>query len=142
VTAQIHAAAVLDRLRTSGAPALTVYDGKVPDTQPPPVPPYVLVRFTFITLDAGQRPDASNLRFDSRPMQVTARVYSIGSNAQAMRALTNRVAVALLDWRPSVAGRSCSPVRHIDSFPVVPDEQTGTTYFEAGDDYRFTSVPA
>ena len=139
MTAQLHAAAVLARLRTSGSPVLTVHDGRVPDGD---TPPYVLVRFTFQHLGADVRPDASNLSFDSRALQCTARLYSVAANAQAARALTNRVAVALLDWTPTVAGRSCSPMRHIDSFEPQPDESTGAAYFQLGDDYRFTSYPA
>lgn len=145
MTAQLHAAAVLARLRTSGDPDLTVFDGKVP--RPPeaptlPVPPYVLVRFEFQWLGARERPDASDLTFASRAFQVTARVYSVATTAQGVRALVNRVSVALLDWAPTVADRSCSPMRHIDDFEVAADEQTGVAYHQAGDDYRFTSYPA
>lgn len=145
MTAQLHAAAVLAQLRTSGDPDLTVFDGKVP--RPPevptlPVPPYVLVRFTFRWLGARDRPDASDLTMRSRAFQVTARCYSVATTAQGIRALTNRVSVALLDWTPSVTGRNCSPMRHDDDFEVPPDEQTGTAYFQLGDDYRFTSYPA
>lgn len=145
MTAQLHAAAVLDRLRSSGTPALTVFDGRVP--VPPevatlPAPPYVVVRFAFRSLGAGARPDGSNMIFQSLPFEVTARVYSVAGNGQALRAMVNRVQVALLDWVPSVAGRSCGPMRHMDSFDALPDERTGVTFFEAGDDYRFTSYPA
>lgn len=142
MTAQLHAAAVLTRLGASGAPALTVFDGKVPNTTPPTVPPYVLARFTFQRLSASVRPDASDLTFVSRAMQGTVRTYSVATTAQGARALTNRVMVALLDWSPIVVGRSCSPLRHIDTFEVPPDEQTGASYFTLGDDYRFTSYPA
>ena len=139
MTAQLHAAAVLDRLRTSGAPALTVHDGTVPDAAGLP---YVLVRFSLLALGADVRPDASNLSFDSLAVQCTARLYSVAPNARGARALTNRISVALLDWTPVVAGRSCSPMRHLDAFEPSPDEATGVTYFQLGDDYRFTSHPA
>jgi hypothetical protein len=142
VTAQLHAAAVIARLSTSGSPALVVYDGKVPDATPAKLPPYVLVRFDFVNLSAGARPDASDLTMRSRAFQVTARVYSVATTAAGVRALQNRVAVALLDWSPAVTGRNCSPMKHIDTFGPPPDEDTGTDYFEAGDDYRFTSHPA
>lgn len=139
MTAQLHAAAVLARLAASGSPALTVHDGRVPDAA---VPPYVLVRFTFQTLGARDRPDASDLTFASRAFQVTARCYSVATTGQGVRALVNRVSVALLDWAPTVTGRNCSPMRHIDDFETAPDEQTGVAYFQLGDDYRFTSYPA
>jgi hypothetical protein len=146
MTAQLHAAAVIARLTTSGAPPLKVFDGRVPDKDPAtgvlPVPPYVLVRFDFVNLSATARPDASDLTLRSRAFQVTARVYSVATTAAGVRALQNRVSVALLDWSLAVAGRNCSPMRHIDTFGPPPDEDTGTDYFEAGDDYRFTSHPA
>lgn len=145
MTAQLHAAAVLARLRTSGSPALLVFDGRVEDEDDPDaviVPPYVLVRFTFQWLGADARPDASNLTMASLPLQVTARMYEVADNARGARALANRVSVALLDWTPVVAGRSCSPMRHIDSFEPDDDEKTGAGYFQAGEDYRFTSHPA
>lgn len=139
MTVQDHAAAVLAQLAASGTPAMTVLDGQVPDGQ---VPPYLLVRFTFRSQGADVRPDASDLVFRSLALECTARVYSVAANARAARALVNRVSVALLDWTPTVAGRACSPIRHIDSFEAPPDERTGTAYFEVVDDYRFTSYPA
>lgn len=145
MSAQDHAAAVLAQLAASGSPALIVFDGKVPEPPEVPVlptPPYLLVRFTFRSQGADVRPDASDLTFRSVALECTARVYSVTANARAARALVNRVSVALLDWTPTVASRSCSPMRHIDSFEAPPDERTGTTYFEVVDDYRFTSYPA
>jgi hypothetical protein len=139
VTAQLHAQAVLDRLGASGSPALTVHDGRVPDAA---VPPYVLVRVAVRNLGAAERPDASNLILQSLPIQTTVRVYSVAETARAVRAVTNRVSVALLDWTPAVTGRSCSPLRHDESFDVDPDEQTGIAYHEVVDVYRFTSHPA
>lgn len=148
MTAQLHAAAVLARLGSSGSPALKVFDGKVPDKDPATgqqvfiAPPYVLVRFSVQYLGARERPDASDLAARSRAVQVTARVYSVAASAQGVRALTNRVAVALLDWVPTVTGRNCSPMRHMDDFESEPDEGTGADYFQVVDDYRFTSHPA
>jgi hypothetical protein len=139
VTVQEHAQAVLDRLITFGSPALTAHDGRVPDGA---VPPYLLVRFTARALGARDRPDASDLVMRSLPLEVTARIYAVSGNARGARALTQRVMTALLDWEPMVPGRSCSPMRHLDSWETPPDEQTGVTYAELGDEYRFTSHPA
>lgn len=136
---QDHAAAVLAQLGTSGSPALTVHDGRVRDARS--TPPYLVVRFTVRALGARDRPDASDLVMRSLSLEVTARVYSVAGNAGAARALTQRVMTALLDWTPTVAGRSCSPMRHLDSWETPPDEQTGTAYHELGDEYRFTSYP-
>lgn len=139
MTAQLHVQAVLDRLGSHGSPVLTVFDGRVPDGS---VPPYVLVRCTVRTLGARDRPDASDLIMRSLPVEVTARIHSVGESARAVRALTNRVSAALLDWTPTVAGRSCAPMRHIDSADMPPDEATGVNYHEVADTYRFVSHPA
>jgi hypothetical protein len=139
VTAQLHAAAVLERLRTSGSPAITVHDTKVPDGA---VPPYVLVRFTFHWLGAADRADASNINMVSRALEVTPRLYCVATTGQGVRALLNRTSTALLNWRMTVAGRTCTPFYHLDSFETPPDERTGTDYVEFGDDYRCTSHPA
>ena len=139
MTAQLHVQAVLDRLGAHGSPVLTVLDGRVPDGS---VPPYVLVRCTVRTLGARDRPDASDLIMRSLPVEVTARIHSVGESARAVRALTNRVSLALLDWTLTVTGRSCAPMRHIDSADMPPDEATGVNYHEVADVYRFTSHPA
>lgn len=139
MTAQLHVQAVLDRLGAHGSPVLTVHDGRVPDGT---VPPFVLVRCTVRSLGARDRPDASDLIMRSLPVEVTARIHSVGESARAVRALTNRVSAALLDWTPTVADRSCSPMRHIDSADMPPDEATGINYHEVADVYRFTSHPA
>ncbi len=143
---QEHAAALLGRLRSHGAPALTVHDAIVPDGASAP---YVLVRFSFRALRASERPDASNLVLESLPFQVDATTYSVAASglhtdlvARAARAIAGRVFAALLDWTPDVTGRSCTPVRHIDSFEAPADEATGTAYLELGDIWRFTSHPA
>lgn len=139
MTAQLHAQAVLDRLGSHGTPVLTVHDGVVPDAA---APPYVLVRFAVRSLSARDRPDASDLIMRSLPVEVTARIHSVAESARAVRALTNRVSAALLDWAPTVTDRSCTPMRHLDSADMAPDEQTGMAYHEVADVYRFTSHPA
>lgn len=142
MTAQLHVQAVLDRLGSHGSPVLTVFDGRVPDADPPTVPPYVLVRCTVRAMGARDRPDASDLIMRSLAVEVTARIHSVGESARAVRALTNRVSAALLDWTPTVATRSCAPMRHLDSADMPPDEATGIAYHEVADVYRFVSHPA
>lgn len=139
---QAHAQAVLDRLATIPQ---DVHDGSVPDAEQPP---YVVVYFSFRHLSAEERPGQSNLVFASLPFEVTVNVHSVGGGdtpalaARSARAVANQVALALLDWTPTVAGRSCRPVRHIDEFAAPPNEQTGQAYHDLTDVYRFTSHPA
>ncbi len=145
MTRQLHAQAVLDRLTAQPALAGKVHDGRVRDNA---VPPYVLVRFDFRRPTASERPDASDLTFSSLAFMVAATVVSVGGGsdddlaARAARAVANQVEVALLGWSPSVAGRSCGPVKQTSSFGSPADEESGVTYVELSDEYEFYSQPA
>lgn len=129
--------ALLDADNT--APALVVYDGEVPTGG---VPPYVLVYFRFPRPDASQRPDASDLSFDQLVVTTTATVHAVGTSAASARTVAARGAAALLNVTPTVAGRTCSPIRWVDGQDAQRDEQMLTTLFDQVDVYEFTSHPA
>lgn len=139
MTAVLHAAAILDRLGSHGASALTVFDGRVDDGA---VPPYLLVRCTLQWLGPDTRPDAVNLAGTVKAATCTSRIYAVGETEAAARILFDRVTAALLNWRPTVSGRSCTPMRHEDSFETPADERTGVAYHELGAIWAFTSHPA
>jgi hypothetical protein len=137
---QPHAAAVLGLLDADNvSPALVVLDGKVDDGD---APPYVLVYFRFPRPSADSRPDASDLSFDQLAFTTTATVHSVAGSARAARAVQARVAAALLNVTPTVAGRSCSPIRWVDGQDPQRDEETLTVAFNAVDVYEFSSYPA
>jgi hypothetical protein len=133
-----HAAAILALLDADNtAPALVVYDGKVPDGSPPPSSnPYVLVYFAAYDSETN-RP----LTLASQRAVVRAYCHSVGGNAKAARIVADRVRVALLDVVPTVAGRKCFPIRREDSQPPQRDESTGTTVMDQIDTYRAESIP-
>lgn len=139
MTRQLHAAALLDRLAfAAGSLALVVLDGHVPDGQ---LPSYALVYLQFRRLTATEAPALTALTLDSTAYQVDAYIHSVGDNARASRAVANRVELQLLNWRPVIAGRSCTPLRQIESVPANRDEATGPLVVDSVDVYRFTSVP-
>lgn len=137
---QAHAQAVLDLLDADNtAPALVVLDGKVPTGA---VAPYVLVYFRFDRPDAVAEPDKADLSFDQVSLCTVATVHAVGgTTASAARAVAVRVAAALLNVTPVVAGRSCFPIRWVDGQDAARDETTGTTVFDQVDIYEFTSQP-
>jgi hypothetical protein len=141
VTAQLHAAAILDRLRTSPT-AVTVHDGKVPDTTPLPVPPYVVMHFSGHYAGAAEDPAASDLVFRSLKFVATVTLHSVATTANGARVVAGRVSSALKDHTLTVAGRECSPLRHTDDYMAQPDEETGTDYFTLVDVYRMSSQPS
>lgn len=139
MTIQAHAQAVLDRLTSSGSPALNVLDGKVPQGT---VPPYVLVYFTVATPGGEMAPDKVSINQLSDVVEMSAYCHCVGGNGAAARALTSRVRTALLNQVLSVSGRVCLPVKHTDNYTPDRDETTGATFFDVVDIYRLTSVPA
>jgi hypothetical protein len=130
-----HAAAVLALLNGIPAPSPAVYDGKVPDPAPDPrLNPYVLV-YTYST---DPEPD-----FEAKPWQfeMTAVCHCVGGNAQAARMVADLVRTALLGVQPTVVGRSCAPIRRVDSQPPQRDESTGELWMDQIDSYTIRSLP-
>lgn len=141
-----HAQAVLTLLDADNtAPALVVLDGFVPVdpvTNKSIPPPYALVYFTILSPTAAEEPESSDLTFNQTRVVVEAICHSIGGNAAAARAVGARARNALLNVRPAVTGRACTPIRHVDNQPPQRDETTGTLVFDQIDVYRFQSAPA
>jgi hypothetical protein len=130
-----HAAAVLALLDADNtAPALVVYDGRVPSGIDPKATPYVLAYFS------GGWPD---LTFTSITLTFQLRItlHCVGGNAQAARMVSDRGRAALLDVRPTIAGRSCYPIRWDLSLPPGRDETTGSMVMDQVDEYVLSSIP-
>jgi hypothetical protein len=131
---QLHINAFLDRLRAdTGPPALVVYpnaEGFVPINPPPP---YVRV---WTTIDRPIEAGGNALTGLSTTWTTRAYVHSVGLNEYSAAAIRMRVRVALLDFRPTIAGRSCGMIRHEASQPPQRDEGTGTPVFDMADTYR------
>jgi hypothetical protein len=137
VTVQAHADALLGLLAAApGSPALVVLDGVVPAGQ---TAPYVVV---YLHLQTPELPESRSVQGLSERVVMTATLHCVGGNAIAARAVSQRARGALLDVVPTVAGRTCWPIRHIDSPPPQRDESTGALVFDQVDLYRLESVPA
>jgi len=145
VTRQLHAAAILARLAAApGTPAAVVYDGSVPESVPgvEPARVYMVARFAFRKLTATESPGTTALSFDSTTQQVDVTVHSVGTDARSTRGVAGRAELQLLNWTPTVAGRSCTPVRQIESTTLPPNEAMGVLVEQQSDVYRFISIPA
>lgn len=133
---QLHADAILDLLADAPpvSPALVVHDGKVPDGAEPP---YVLVYLATTT------PTGTSLASDQDRAVTRAYCHCVGADAKAARAVAGRVHAALLNAKPTIAGRVCWPIRDDDSGgPPDRDETTGVLVMDAVSVYRLESVPA
>lgn len=113
---------------------VTVYaDEPVPNT---PTFPYVAVY--------GNQGVPVEATFDSQSTTVpfTFQTTCVGKTQGQLRALADRVQAALVDVRPTVAGRSCSQLTKVASQPVRLDTSVTPPVFIAVDVWAFTSVPA
>lgn len=142
MTIQAHAQAVLNLLDADNVPpALVVHDGVVPSGVDPKTSPYVLVYFATSTPGAAAAPDKVPLTHDSDVVQVDAYCHSVGGSGAAARIVATRVRAALLNVTPTISGRVCMPIRHVDNQPPRRDEGTGSLVVDAVDVYRLVSVP-
>jgi hypothetical protein len=145
MTRQLHAAAVLARLQAAppASPAMVVHDGRVPDSPDPgAVPPYAVVRFSFRKLTATESPASTSLTFDSVTYQIEVTVHSVGEDARTTRGVATRAEGQLLNWAPTVANRTCTPLRQISTETLPANEAMGVPVEEQADTYRFVSQPA
>lgn len=122
MTIQAHADAILALLRaavTNVYPTETGTPGSDEQVPATAVPPYVSVHF--------HREFAEPQSMDGLTTRVVMRVacHCVGADEVGARAVSQKVADALLDVTPVVAGRTCFPIRHEQSVPPRIDETAG-----------------
>lgn len=116
-------------------PLLTVCDGYVPDGT---ARPYVLA-YTSLSRPSDDPDNAADGQ--TRVWQVRWIFHCVADNADAARAVAQRVRTALLDVRPTVAGLSCGLIRmEGDSLPPERDESTGDLVMDAVVTYRLRAT--
>ena len=137
VDAWAHVQAVITML-ASATPTHPVYVGEV--TVDNPSTPYWLV-----TPDPGVL-DRETLAGASSRIDMRIQIKSVGATAREAVAAAQAARSVLVDTVPTVTGRTCWPVRHTDTLPVMPDPGvTATTsrrLHQAVDTFRIASVPA
>lgn len=142
---QAHADAVLALLATAPPASpfepLTVYDGEVPD---PPNGPADLYCLVYMTLTTPMGTALTNVS-DRGVMQIIT--HSVSGNATtrgsaaSARIVAQRVRGALLDVVPTIASRTCFPIRQMDSPPVRRDETAGPKVYDQIDVWRLETMP-
>lgn len=131
-----HVAAVMDLLYA--AANLTVYpeENGGATVVPPGTPtPYVLVQAV------GERDDGRKLRHLSTRMLVRFYCQCVGANHLAAQRVSDLVADAILDYVPTINGRSCYPIRQDISRDPLSSDTTGATTVTITDVYRLESDP-
>lgn len=117
----------------------TVHSGEVSGLDeaqaPAPATPYVVVR-----TDSGRMASDRLAQWSHR---LDLRLYVTGVGATQREALwaIEKCRSALLDARPVVTGRACSPMRMGDSSPVTVDRDVTPHLHVAVDVWDLTSLP-
>lgn len=137
-----HAQAVLAALvANTNLGAGKVFDGRVTEnavTGLGPPPPYVLVYF------AGGWPKdgiATALNATQVTYTATFTCHCVGESAAGARAVGMQVRSTLLNVRPVISGRACTPIKEDESIAPTRDETTGRLVMDAVRIFSFTSVP-
>lgn len=134
-----HTAAVIALLQAALPAAVTVHDGDVPDT---PGQTYVAVYD-----DAGNL-SATSLAAVTDYIAQTVQVTCVGTTPAQARMVLDAVRAALIDQRPTVAGRSCWRIAQQDGMPTVArddearDPVTNRPRFYYTPRFVIASVPA
>jgi len=135
---EIHAQVGLVALRANPnlvAPNGFVFDGVV--VSPTPDPPWVMV----YTAVAWPR-DGLGTSLSAQQVTVTTTYtcHCVGLSTTGARAVQMQVRSTLLNFRPSIAGRNCSPIKQDDSQVPERDESLGRLVVDAVSVFSFTST--
>lgn len=130
MTAQAHHAAVVALI---GSTVRLYADGRVPDN---PTLPYAVL---FMGSGTAAR---TTLQAVSDRRDVEFQVTSVGLDGAGARSVAERVRTAVLDKRPTVAGRSTNPVVQVVAEPLRTDRDVTPHRLYLVDVYSFSSVPS
>ncbi|WP_218154268.1 tail completion protein gp17 [Nonomuraea pusilla] len=92
-------------------------------------PQGVAVPYAVLYPDVGMESPADRSLSDDVPNDLLFQVTSVGSTAEQAVLVADKVAAALLDAVPAVAGRRVRPIRHEGSQPVRRDDVSTELFF-------------
>jgi hypothetical protein len=115
-----------------------VYDGVSPN-HPTPDPPYVLIYARVSWPRDGLGTALDGLQDTAR---TTLTCHCVGLTAQAARVVHMQVRGTLLNAKPMIAGRICSPIKDAGADETIPvrDESTGRLVVDMVAEYDFYST--
>lgn len=127
-----HAAAIQTRLEQDSVLAGSTFQGVVTDRPQ---------RYCTFFLTSGRR-YADRLTGPDVAADFTVTVHSVGSDVTQAQAVAERVFAQLLNFTPTVAGRTCSWLRHTASMPTQRDDTVTPSLYYSVDEFTFNSYPS
>jgi hypothetical protein len=115
---------------------IAVFDGAV--SRPAPDPPYVVV-YTKV----GFPKDGVGTALDAVQSSIATTItcHCVGETAVATRTVARLVRETLLNARPVINGRNCSPIKQTDAADVShPDDTTGKQVFDVALIFEYMST--
>lgn len=134
-TLELDHAQVAFGLLALNANLTNIFDTVVPN--PTPDPPFVLVDCRVAWPRDGI---GTALAGTQVTITTTWTIHCVGLTATAARTVQMQVRSSLLNARPVIAGRNCSPIKQVDSVDPDRDESTGRAVLDAVAIYSFTST--
>jgi hypothetical protein len=122
-------------LLTANANILHVFDSIVDN--PTPDPPYVLV---YSSVSWPRDGLGTSLTAQQVGITTTYTVHCAALSPVGARAVQMQARTSLLNARPVIAGRNCSPIKQDESHEPVLDETTGRAVYDAVSVYSFMST--
>ena len=116
-------------------PMLVVFDGVVPN--PTPDPPYLLA---YTRVEWPRDGIGTAINGTQVTITTTYTLHCVGLTAAAARAVQMQARSSLLNLRPVIAGRNCSPIKQVEARSAARDETTGRLVMDAVSKYDFVSV--
>ena len=114
-----------------------VFDTVVPNPTPSPALGWVLV---YTSVSWPRDGIGTSLNAQQVTITTTINCHCVGTTATAARVVGGQVRDSLLNVRPVIAGRNCSPIKQADSVPPSRDESLGYPVMDAIAVYQFSST--
>lgn len=129
---QEHLDAVLARLRANSGLATIVFDEAVTGSS---------TKFVVVYTDTGRDLDPRMTGPTTRT-DFTYTIHSVGESKRQAIWVADRVRAQLLNFKPTVEGRTCTRLQHPVSRPITDDKDSNPPLWYAVDQYDLTSFPA
>ena len=131
MTARAHAAAVFALLDVEAPGSKFFYDGFVPDDVEFPYG----VMYVSTPLDRGRR-----LSAHMSQRLFTVAILCVGGDPDEARWVSEKASARLRRVRPTVAGRTCTPLMLASSTQVNPDQSVTPPRWTCTDVWQFSSA--